>query len=135
MAPEVWQSYFKFCVERNPWDRVVSMYYWRGHKKPQPELARFLCSKEVAKLKRKGLEVYTIDGQLAVDHICRFEKLDTELDGIAQRLALPTLPQLPRAQSKTWSEKQDYRRLLGPAERAMVADRFAEEIALLGYRF
>jgi len=23
---EVWNSYFKFCVERNPWDKVLSHF-------------------------------------------------------------------------------------------------------------
>jgi hypothetical protein len=23
----VWNSYFKFCIERNPWDKVLS-FYW-----------------------------------------------------------------------------------------------------------
>jgi hypothetical protein len=25
----VWQSYFKFCVERDPWDKTISHYFWR----------------------------------------------------------------------------------------------------------
>lgn len=24
-----WCSYFKFCVERNPFDKAISLYYWR----------------------------------------------------------------------------------------------------------
>ncbi len=28
---DVWSSYFKFCVERNPWDKVLSHYHiWRA---------------------------------------------------------------------------------------------------------
>ncbi|MDT8408420.1 MAG: sulfotransferase family 2 domain-containing protein [Wenzhouxiangellaceae bacterium] len=135
VAPDVWQSYFKFCIERNPWDRVVSMYYWRGSKSPQPELAQFLRSAEVPKLKRKGWGVYTIDGKVVADHVCRFEQLDIELDAISRRQILPTLPELPKAKSALRPEKQHYRQLLGPGERALVAERFADEIALLGYRF
>ena len=27
VGPEVWRSYFKFCVERNPWDKTLSYYH------------------------------------------------------------------------------------------------------------
>ncbi len=29
VGAKVWNSYFKFCFERNPWDKVVSWYYFR----------------------------------------------------------------------------------------------------------
>lgn len=29
-----WNNYFKFAVDRNPWDKMVSMYYWYLHSKP-----------------------------------------------------------------------------------------------------
>ena len=27
--PDVWNAYFKFTVARNPWDQLVSRYYYR----------------------------------------------------------------------------------------------------------
>lgn len=33
--PKEWQNYFKFAVDRNPWDKLVSAYYWRKYKKPK----------------------------------------------------------------------------------------------------
>ena len=29
IGPDVWDAYFKFAVARNPWDQLVSLYYWR----------------------------------------------------------------------------------------------------------
>ena len=28
IGDEVWNSYYKFCFERNPWDKIISHYYW-----------------------------------------------------------------------------------------------------------
>jgi len=30
--PEIWKEYFKFTIIRNPWDQVVSRYFWNKHK-------------------------------------------------------------------------------------------------------
>ena len=29
VGQEVWANYYKFCFERNPWDKVLSYYNWR----------------------------------------------------------------------------------------------------------
>ena len=36
--PDVWQNYFKFCVVRSPWERVVSNYYWRYKTETRPSM-------------------------------------------------------------------------------------------------
>ena len=36
VGEKLWSEYFKFTIERNPFDRLVSFYYWRinGQKEP-----------------------------------------------------------------------------------------------------
>ena len=33
LGEKVWSSYFKFCFERNPWDKVISRYWWSFREK------------------------------------------------------------------------------------------------------
>src|SRR5688572_3916092 len=28
LGPEIWNSYFKFCCIRNPFDKAISMFHW-----------------------------------------------------------------------------------------------------------
>jgi tRNA splicing ligase len=35
---KVWDSYFKFCFERNPWDKTVSHFYWNRAKPGKGDL-------------------------------------------------------------------------------------------------
>ena len=34
LYPNEWNLYYKFAVDRNPWDKMVSIYYWYLHSKP-----------------------------------------------------------------------------------------------------
>jgi hypothetical protein len=129
-----WQSYYRFCLERNPWDKAMSLYYWRTqHVRPRPPLLTFLRS-----LRREELsnwETYTIDGRLAVDRVYRYEALESELAHLRQTLGLPADLQLPHAKSQSCTDHRPYPAIMGREERSLVARACAREIALLGYTF
>jgi hypothetical protein len=79
--------------------------------------------------------VYTIDGGLAVDKICRFENLSEELEEVRKKVGIPEKLELPRAKSKFRKDKRDYREIFGEADKARIADLFHDEINLFGYEF
>jgi hypothetical protein len=130
-----WDSYFKFCFERNPWDRAISLYYWTTRKRPRPEISAFIHSDELLRLKRRGFDVYTLNGDVAVDRLCRFEELAGELESIRVQLGIPEPLELPRAKASFRDDRRSYREIFGEAERSRIAELFSEEIQLLGYQF
>jgi len=135
MDPDDWNGYFKFCVERNPWDRLISYYYWRCRTEPRPSVAEFLSSSDPSLLRHKGYDLYTIDDQVVVDKVCRFEQLDTDLEAVREHLGLPEKLELPRAKSGFRTDKRPYQEVLNDPERERIAELFKKEIDLLGYAF
>lgn len=129
-----WNGYFKFCFERNPWDRMLSMYYWQNHAEPRPPLDEYL-PQGIRSLRRRGFEQYTIDGKVAVDRLCRYENLAAELEWVRQRIGLPEPLDLPQAKSGYRVDRRPYREVLSDAQRRRIAEAFADEIELLGYEF
>ena len=132
---DTWNNYYKFCFERNPWDRVISLYYWRCKTEPRPSIAQFIDSGALKRLKRKGLELYSIDGQIAVDKVCRFENIAEELESIRTRLGITEKLELPHAKSRFRKDKRSYRDILDAEQQARIADMFSDEIKLMGYEF
>ena len=132
---DTWNDYYKFCFERNPWDRVISLYYWRCKTEPRPSIAQFIDSGALKRLKRKGLELYSIDGQIAVDKVCRFENIAAELESIRTRLGIIGKLELPHAKSRFRKDKRSYRDILDAEQQARIADMFSDEIKLMGYEF
>lgn len=135
LGEKIWGSYFKFCFERNPWDRVVSYYYWYHRRGGAPSLSEFVASDRPLVLKRRGIGLYTIDGELAVDRVCRFEDIKGELDDVAAHLRLPKALELPRAKSGIRKERTHYRDVLSGTDRERIAVLFADEIRLLRYTY
>jgi hypothetical protein len=135
VSAEVWNSYFKFCFERNPWDRVLSHYAWRCRREPRPTLSEFIATDMSRELIRRGIEVYTIDGHVAVDRVCRYENLAAELEFVQKHLNLPERIELPRAKGSFRADRRHYRDVLSPQDRDTIAAVFRREIEMHGYVF
>lgn len=136
VGEEVWQSYFKFCIERNPWDRVVSYYFFRNRNKREPlvPISRYIEDPGVADLQTRGSGLYMIDDEVAVDRIVRYEALEDELEEVRLQLGIPQPLDLPRAKASFRPSEATYRRLLSDEDIDRVGRLFSREIALLGYR-
>jgi len=131
VAPGIWQSYFKFCFERNPWDKAVSFYCWKNQQEPRPAIADFLHSDLFAAM--PGLNLYTIDREIVVDRVCAFERIQEEMRDIAAIVGLPETPELPRAKANVRKDDRTYREILGEQGRREIARLFGREIELFGY--
>lgn len=133
---KLWNNYYKFCFERNPWDRVVSLYFWYYRSRARPPISSFLDSDIPKRLKKFGIENYTINGNVVVDRICRYEMLEEELESVCNNyLGIPGKPVLPRAKGDYRVDRRHYREILNDSDRDRIAEMFADEIALLNYKF
>jgi hypothetical protein len=130
--PDIWRSYFKFCVERNPWDKAVSAYYWEHQVEPRPPFAEFLHQRYGGAL---AYDLYSLDGVVALDQVYRFEAMDEMCRDLGQRLGLPGPLELPRTKTVQRKDRRHYREVLAPAERDQIAIMAAREIAAFGYRW
>ncbi len=132
---DVWNSYFKFCVERNPWDKVLSHYNMHAARE------------------RSGL---SLDGYLArgrfpindfrymdrsrskviIDRIVRYENLLMELGKVFAQLNIPFNGSLGvAAKSEYRADRRPYQEAFNDQQSRIVEKAFAKEIELHGYRF
>lgn len=133
LDPAVWSSYFKFAFERNPFDKIVSAYYWRFPQEPRPSLSEFIASRRARRYLNAPL-YEDAEGGLLVDHVGRYEDLAAEVEAIRARLGMPPLPQLPRAKGGFRTDRRRAAEVLGADDQRRVAALYRAEIERFGYR-
>ncbi len=130
----IWTKYYKFCFERNPWDKAVSLYFWRTRgQEPRPSLLSFLNTIDADSLSNFG--IYSIGGDVAVDHVGRYEDLKSEVEDIRALLDLTPGVELPRTKASCRVDSRHYSEIMGEEEEEIVARVCSREISLFDYRF
>jgi hypothetical protein len=132
---QVWNSYFKFCVERNPWDKVLSHYHMHAAREGGSlSLTEYLARGRFPinyfrYTDRSGTKVI-------VDRILRYENLNTELGEVFAQLNIPFNGTLRvAAKSEYRADRRPYQEVFNNAQRQIVEKAFAKEIELHGYHF
>jgi hypothetical protein len=125
-------SYFTFCFERNPWDKVVSGYFFaKGRGEFDGSLRDYVLHGDLP----SDFDKYSVDGKtVGVDFVGRYEHLEDDLRAAFDRIGLEHPVSLTR-------EKGNYRPtdartdvLFDEEMSRRVESVFAREIQAFGYR-
>lgn len=144
LGSKVYNDYLKFCVVRNPYDRVVSRFFYRQDSAIRSTLKEMNFS-DVRRLFRSFLEessghqfslgAYAIKGELSVDVWLRYEDLLGDLERICRRLRLPFEPlRLGRSKSEFRTRPEPFWEYYDKEGRGMVANACAFDVEHFGYQ-
>lgn len=139
LGPRIFDSYFKFAIERNPWDRQVSLYFHREWKKNNQNKnfdrdlkSVFYRNTEYTKL--DNWSIYAIGNEIVADKILRYETLSAEISDLLKRLGVETDLEMPRMRSYS-PDRPHYSTFYSDWTRDLVARWYASEIEAFSYRF
>lgn len=131
---DVWRSYTKFSVVRNPWDRITSMWATRWWHQSS-DLAEGCTFEEfIRKIKPHPNEIYNtlfyheILNQ-NMDFILRFESLQNDFSRMMSSIGCDGM-QLPHIEKRN---HENYRDMYGDIEKQLVFDLFNTDV--LKYRY
>jgi hypothetical protein len=130
----LWDGYLKISVERNPFDKAISSYYWRTRKQRQPvSLDSYLLTCPTSEI--SNWPIYTINDTPVVDVMLRQEQLDQDLAVLGQRLGLSAPLALPRQRPKgeVRRDRRPWQDVLTPACEQRIREVCAREIATFSY--
>lgn len=155
---KIWKDYFKFTAIRNPWDLVVSSYWWEINKKIKFKdylkvinlEALMDYSQAIKKLfKPKSFEDFVNNlpkvyintnyyfdksGKPIEDFYIRYENLENDYKKVCKKLSIP-YHKLLSLKSKTRTDKRHYSSFYNIESKNKIAKIFKKEIDYFGYKF
>lgn len=160
IEPDLWDSYFKFTVVRNPFDKLISAFFMydknrrnlSAYQKLRTGLKRLIGrSTPIERVTGKndierfrswighGGEIidrdkYLIDGREVVDFFVRFEELHKDLEFLCNKLKIPFEPsRLPTFKKGIRHHNYDIAEYYDQKTYNIVASKYRWEIARFGY--
>jgi hypothetical protein len=91
----IWNSYFKFTIERDPLEKVVSHYYMmkfnlnKNNINQNYTIEEYFNEKKYLHVNNKPIYTNWNNGKVMVDKIIKYEKLDIELSEVFKKLDVP----------------------------------------------
>ena len=132
LYPYEFKTYFKFAVERNPWDKVVSYYFYSRNKSPKKTKNGF--GQFASKFAKNVVDwnLYTSNDNLIVDSLINYEKLHETFCTIP----IPYNNELLTTKLKAnFRKEQDYTKFYDDSSIAIVGELFKKEIKKFNYQF
>ncbi|MDT0686864.1 sulfotransferase family 2 domain-containing protein [Autumnicola psychrophila] len=145
-----WDSYYKFIIVRNPWDRAFSDYTWLcREQKIQDSFFNFLHKQEkfkkVLNEKNKSffrgdhlnsqISYFFLNGEeIKFDKVIRFENLENELPVLAKRMGLN--PSVFNRKVNALKRKiNHYSRFYSEKRKKLIEKKYPLDIEFLDYYF
>jgi hypothetical protein len=133
-------SYFKFCTMRNPFDKVVSHFWW--------DYRDFdFADEPFPKIKERFTEyvrrqfgtfndryIFMIDGRSIIDQFIRYEHLMIDLAAVSRRLDIVFEPrQLGNDKSGFRKRSEHFSTYYNPITKRLIETEFAWELGHFNY--
>lgn len=134
---DIWEGYYKFTVDRNPWDKVLSHYHFARQRYDRYaddiSFDEYLRTADLPYNYRKYTDH---QGNIMVDRVVRYENLNEELGEVFDKLGVPFEGSLGAQEKSHYrKDRRPYQEVYTQEQKSLVAELFSREIELLGYEF
>lgn len=128
---DIFNSYLKFCVIRNPYDKMVSLYNMKINRKEyNGSFNDFVKSHNCINYNR-----YYINGKSCIDYYIRFEYLHEDLEKICKKLNIKyDINKLPKFKNN-YRKDNDYKKYYNEELKQIVYNKHKKEFELFGYEY
>ncbi len=134
LTEEQWNSYYKFSIERNPFDRAVSLFFWRGGDKKYNTIYDFLKKDAPGVQGFMNNKIYTINDEVILDKLYQYEDLDFFMSDLSKKLNLKEELRMPNYKAKSHTRKvKDHNEVLDKKSIDLISEMSKDLIKIFNY--
>lgn len=126
---KIWEEYYTFCFERNPWEKAISFYYYKSNNVKEESFSDFIRSSLFEKLSFSENRLYLLNNKIAVDKVYLYEDLEDSLEDILMKLNIDDTIKLVQAKTKFRQDKRAYKEILTQEDIVFLHSKFKDEIS------
>lgn len=129
---DIWNSYYKFTIERNPYDKMVSRYYWKG-KDTGLGINEF-CQKYSHLY--SDFDKYSINNCIVMDRVFKYECLKEMEKELNELFNLKSKLDFSSIKAKSgYRPKKHYSEFLNNESVSKIKKSFAREIEYFNFEY
>lgn len=134
LGEDRWNNYFKFTFVRNPWDRAVSLFYWKKGYRDFIDFEQWNTRTSHDTLYHKF--ILDENDEICVDFIGRFENLEADFKTVCEKIGIPAPNKLTRENTQSVKSRKPYPEYFKTqVQIERVRDLYSKTVDLLGYKF
>ena len=143
LGKTVWDSYFKFCFERNPWDKCVSFFYWQNRRHLQ-DVDADPCRSFKDYMRSDTLfsdrhfpsdwRRYAVKGSVIVDFVGQYNSLHDDMQKVFSEIGVRGQLQKSDKTNVRSEQSRDLSNMYDEELDGIVRKRFAREIRHFNYK-
>ena len=129
LGDSIFNEYTKFCVIRNPYDKMVSRYFYN---KSEEKFENFVKHTNVS-----NLDIHSINGKSVCDYYIRYENLEKDIIELCKKLGIEdcNINNLPKHNVDKFRRNNHYSHYYNEETRKIVYENHKEEFELFEYNF
>lgn len=152
VGEETWNTYTKICAIRNPWDKMVSYYFWKKRLsifnkilyKLNPKWSNYNEAHQLdfkGFIKKQGnsnidVKIFYINNQWQDYEFIRYENLHDDLEKVCNLIGISyEKSKLGNHKSMYRPKESNYRNFYDDETRDLVGNVYSKEIEKIGYQF
>lgn len=117
-------DYFKFSFVRNPWDRLISYYFYQNIQIPFNEYAKNSCDCQFNWIKKN-------EEELGVDFVGKTENLQEDFDKVCETIGIDKF----ELSHRNKSQRPNYQDYYNEESKRYVLENYKKDIDIFNYNF